>query len=234
MKRFYLHNGTEQQGPFDIEDLKTKNISRETSIWYEGLDEWTTAEKVEDLKSLFKSTPPPLRATKLVPPPLQKTHTKVTSEAAKKKKNTLGKILQSIGIIGAIVLIIFFVTGYFSTDHGISIDTQTYQEKVMTVEEIESSKPTNFLTASGNYTENFWGTKIKVNGVITNTATVATYKDAVVRIRYYSKTKTELGSEKYTIYETLPPNSTTPFELKIENYKNVNSIDWKVESATAN
>lgn len=234
MKRFYLHNGTEQQGPFDIEDLKTKNISRETPIWYEGLDEWTTTEKVEELKLLFNSTPPPFETTKAIPPPLRKTHAQVTSEPAKKKKNTLGKLLQTIGFFGAIVIIVMLVIGYFSSDNGVNANTETYQEKVMTVEEIERSQPTNFLTASGNYTENFWGTKIKVNGVITNTATVATYKDAVVRIRYYSKTKTELGSEKYTIYETFPPNSSTPFELKIENYKNVNSIDWKVESATAN
>ena len=28
MKKYYLHNGTDQQGPFDIEDLKTKNITK--------------------------------------------------------------------------------------------------------------------------------------------------------------------------------------------------------------
>lgn len=32
----------------------------------------------------------------------------------------------------------------------------------------------------------------KVYGIIKNTATVATYKNAVVKVTYYSKTKTEL------------------------------------------
>lgn len=233
MKKFFLHNGTEQLGPFDIEDLKTKNISKETPIWYEGLAEWTTAEKVEDLRTLFLSTPPPFETTKVTPPPIHKKQEQTTSKLTKKRKNTLGTILQSIGIIGAVVLVIIFITGYFA-NNDVGVDTETYQEKVMTVEEIENSKPTNFLTASGDYNENFWGNKINVHGVIKNTATVATYKDAVVKITYLSKTKTVLGSEKYTIYETFPPNSTTQFELKIENYKDVNSIGWEVIKATVN
>lgn len=108
----------------------------------------------------------------------------------------------------------------------------SYQEKVMTIEEIERSQPTNFLSANGTYRENFWGDKIKVNCVLTNRATVATYKDAVVRITYYTKTKTELGSKEYSVYEIFPPNSSKTIELKIDNYKDVNSIGWDVISAS--
>lgn len=120
---------------------------------------------------------------------------------------------------------------------GSSSDTSSsgsYQEKVMSVEEIERSQPTTFLTADGTYNENFWGDKLKVHGKITNSATVASYKDAVVRVTYYSKTKTELGSKEYTIYEVFSPHSTKTFELKIDNYKDVNSIGWDVISAVAN
>ena len=85
-----------------------------------------------------------------------------------------------------------------------------------------------------NYNENFWGDKIKVHGVVKNKATVATYKDAVVRVTYYSKTKTELGNKEYTIYEVFPPNSEVKFELKIENYKDVSTIGWDVIQAKAN
>ena len=28
MKKYYLHNGTESSGPFDIEELKAKNITK--------------------------------------------------------------------------------------------------------------------------------------------------------------------------------------------------------------
>jgi len=110
-------------------------------------------------------------------------------------------------------------------------DEASYEEKVMSVEEEELSQPTKFLNAGGTYNENLLGNKLKVHGEITNRATVARFKDAVVRITYYSKTKTVLGSKDYTIYEIFAPNSTTNFELKIDNYQDVYSIGWEVISA---
>jgi hypothetical protein len=50
----------------------------------------------------------------------------------------------------------------------------------MSVEEMERADPTRFLTADGNYNENFLGNKLKVQGVIQNKATVDTFKEAVV------------------------------------------------------
>ena len=109
---------------------------------------------------------------------------------------------------------------------------ETYQQQVMSVEDIERSQPTNFLSAAGTYNTNFWGTKFKVHMIITNKATVATYKDAVVRITYFSKTQTELGHEDHTVYELFPPHSTVTMDLKIDAYKNVSSLNWDVISAT--
>jgi len=240
MKKYYLHNGTDQQGPFDIEDLKEKSINKDTPIWHEGLSEWTTVEKVEELKDLFNTITPPPFTPNLTPPPITKQT--VPSETKQyeplpyepeKKTNNGSKLIIAIVILVIIVVGIMF---YNNTDKGSDYKTkgETYQEKVMTVEEIENSDPVKFLKASGNYNENIWGTKIKVHGVITNNATVATYKDALVRVTYYSKTKTKLGAKEYIIYEVFPPHSETKFELKIENYKDVDAIGWEVIQATAN
>jgi hypothetical protein len=57
MKKYFLHNGTTHEGPFDIEELKVKGITNDTSIWFDGLDDWTTVDKVEELKGLVKSKP---------------------------------------------------------------------------------------------------------------------------------------------------------------------------------
>jgi hypothetical protein len=240
MKKYYLHNGTEQQGPFDIEDLKARNITKDTPIWFEGLTEWTTAGKIAELNELFaKATPPPFNASSSTPPPPKEpagNHASDKTKPDSDKKNKLGIILQSIGAVGALIIIGMVVYGYFSNRGGgsASTDNRSYQEKVMTVEEIERAQPANFLSAGGTYNENFWGDKLKVHGKIKNSATVASYKDAVVKVTYYSKTKTELGSKQYTIYENFPPHSEVYFELKIENYKEVNSIGWDVISAIAN
>jgi hypothetical protein len=100
----------------------------------------------------------------------------------------------------------------------------SYTEKVVSIEETELAQPTQFLKADGNYNKNLIGTKIKLHGTITNSASVATFKDAVVQITFYSATQTELFNKNYTIYNYFPPHSTVEFELKTENYKDVESI----------
>jgi hypothetical protein len=238
MKNFYIHNGTEQQGPFDLGTLRSKNITRDTPIWYEGLSAWTTAGEIDELKEMFNEAIPPPFAEKHTPPPIDKQATrkemkKEVSQTVAPKKNRIGRTV----VIILVVLIVIFgglvAFDNISKDTGKGTGDDTYQEKVMTVEEIERSRPTHFLTADGDYNDNFWGNKIKVHGVIKNAATVATYKDAVVRVTYYSKTKTELGSNEYTIYESFPPHSQVKFELKIDKIKDVETIGWKVIEATA-
>jgi len=237
MKKFYLHIGTDQQGPFDIEDLKAKNITKETSIWFEGLPEWTTADKIDELKELFsKTTPPPFATKTTTPPPIQKAPIQQTTPVPvpSKKSKTGRNVLIGITLLIIVVGGIFVANNVNSGGGSYGTGGDTYQEKVMTVKEIERSQPTRFLTADGNYNESFRGDKIKVHGVIKNNATAASYKDAVVRVTYYSKTKTELGSKEYTIYDNFPPHSEVKFELKIENYKHVKTIGWDVIQATAN
>lgn len=233
MKRFYLHNGTEQEGPFDITDLKTKRVKKETPIWHEGLSDWTTAGKVDELTDLFVLTTPPPFSNTTEPPPLinkqskQEEKARPTITSKPKKNNTIRTVMFSI------IMIVVGLLGYGflgKLNHG-SADA-SYIEKVMTVEEIERANPTNFLNADGTFRKNFWGNKFKVNCIITNKATVASYKDAVVRITYYSKTNTELGSKDYTIYEVFPPHSTKTVELKIDNYKDVSALGWDVIQAS--
>lgn len=234
MKKYYLHNGTEQEGPFNIAELTAKNIKKDTEIWYEGLSDWTTAEKIDELKELFKlNSPPPIKKKETSPPPpLNKQ--KIEKETKPKKKTTSWK---SVFIKTAIACAVIFggMAIYSEMNRGGGYDDSynsgSYEERKMTVAEIEQSQPTKFLSADGTYRENFLGDKLEVNGTISNSATVVNYKDATVRVTYYSKTKTNLGSEDYTIWEIFPPNHTKKFQLKIKNYSNVNSIGWEVINA---
>ena len=59
MRKYFIHNGETENGPFDIEQLKTMQIKSETPIWYEGLQSWTIAGNVEELKSIIISTSTP-------------------------------------------------------------------------------------------------------------------------------------------------------------------------------
>lgn len=225
MKKYYLHDGSNQLGPFDIDDLKNRNVIKSTPVWYEGLSEWTSADQIEELKDfLGNAIPPPFSGAPLNPP-----------QPTPKKKNRVGVVLQLIGIAGAIFIVTMVVKA--NMDDNVKVQpetvTQTYEQKVMTVEEIERSEPTRFLAAEGKYNENFWGDKIRLRGVIRSTATVASFKDVVLRVTYLTKTKTKLGSNDQNIYEQFPPHSEVKFDIKVDNYKDVNSIECEVVQATA-
>lgn len=53
MKKYHYSDGVNSYGPISLEELKTKNISRETLIWSEDLVTWKKAGEVTELKGLF-------------------------------------------------------------------------------------------------------------------------------------------------------------------------------------
>ena len=137
-------------------------------------------------------------------------------------------------IVKTIIVSGLIIVGLAVFENLNSSDEESYFEKKMNIEQIENSEPLRFLTADGDYSESFWGTKINVNGKVTNRATTANYKDVVVKVTYFSKTKTVLKTKDYALYEIFPPNSVKAFKLRIDNYKDVNSIGLEVISALPN
>lgn len=61
MNKYYLQNGNENIGPFTIEELKAKGISKSTPVWCEGMSDWTEATNVTELASILNATPPPIK-----------------------------------------------------------------------------------------------------------------------------------------------------------------------------
>ena len=59
MKKYFLHNGTESSGPFDLEELKAKRITKTSPVWFEGMENWKTAGEIPELKTIFVLVPPP-------------------------------------------------------------------------------------------------------------------------------------------------------------------------------
>lgn len=47
-------------GPLSFDDLKKENITGETLIWFEGLDDWTAAREIVELNEIFELMPPPI------------------------------------------------------------------------------------------------------------------------------------------------------------------------------
>lgn len=62
MKTYFYADGTIQKGPFTLEELKEKGITRETLVWFHGLADWKPAGTIPELSELFDVTPP-IKAT---------------------------------------------------------------------------------------------------------------------------------------------------------------------------
>lgn len=53
MKQYYYLNGTTQLGPFTLDELRTKGLTPDTSVWSAGMTGWLRAGSVLELSSLF-------------------------------------------------------------------------------------------------------------------------------------------------------------------------------------
>ena len=110
---------------------------------------------------------------------------------------------------------------------------RSYAEAKVSLEEQEWANPTNFLTVDGNYRNNLIGEWV-LEGKINNSATVATYKDIVLTVSYYSKTDSFLGTEKQTIYEFLKAGQEHKFKIKSFGYKGTAKLSVEVSNASPN
>jgi len=217
MKKYYLHNGTENIGPFDLEELKTKGITKSTQVWFEGIEDWKEAGKVEELKGILV----------VVPPPIFKAETKKEETIVKEKTNWIWRVTKFALILVSVVVGLVALTDYNNEQNS----TSSYENHIVTVAEMEANEPLSFLEAGGEYRENFLGDKLKIKGFIRNTATITTYKDVVVEVVFYSKTGSTINTENYTLYEFYRPATRKDFELKVSNYSNVSKISWRVIGA---
>lgn len=250
MKRYFFAESDQQHGPFTLEELTAKTIRPETLVWYDGLKDWTKASELEELKHLFKATPPPLgqKATQPAPQP------------ARKKSLPLWRVVAGTALLSALVMALVMQSSRspssFEDPSSPGIDDEldripvdgkvdddyypeeSEQAKPPTEEELrrallekEVERPTNYLTADSESRYRFFADEFEITGSITSSATQATYKDVVLTIVYYTKTDTELSREDYPIYKYVYPNSSTEFQLNVDAPSATKKIVVKVKSA---
>lgn len=65
---YYILKNNLKEGPYSIEDLKTKNITANTMIWKVGLSDWVPANQVGELSELLSNLPPEAPTSQQVPP----------------------------------------------------------------------------------------------------------------------------------------------------------------------
>lgn len=243
MSTYFLHDGSNQKGPFTLEELIQQGIDKNSNVWKEGSPDWVKAGELDELADHFRKIPPPLY--KAEPPAFpQEEYDEV------KKKSKLPYIIVLIAIITGIA-------GYFiwkqnnptyepdtpaGGESNISIPpSQPQPEPVRekTPEELkaelavkEQGNPTAYLIIIGKPRKNLIGETV-LEGTITNTSTAAVFKDIEVGVSFIAPSGTMLGGKSFTVYEMLGPSQSTPFKVKVTAPKQTESIDMEVVNAVA-
>jgi hypothetical protein len=89
----------------------------------------------------------------------------------------------------------------------------------------------NYLSVEYNLTKTFWTEEDVIKGSITNTASIARFKDIVITITFFTATDTELGSKDFVEYKFFEPNSKTAFEIKTKSPSATKKIGVTIKSA---
>jgi hypothetical protein len=116
-------------------------------------------------------------------------------------------------------------------DRGTVDHTRTEEEIREDLATRERSNPAAYLSMEGSYRPNIWGETV-IEGKISNSASIATYKDAVLHITGYSKTKSKIGTWEETVYEYFKPGRSVDIKIKVMLPSEVKSIDVEVFDAT--
>ena len=106
MKKYFYTDGVSKFGPYSIEELLQKGISRDTKIWFFGLSTWTPINEVEELNQFLLKLPPPVKASTTSLPPLE-----IPSESPLKtsKKGAKPTFWKEVIIVLAFIIVIFSI-----------------------------------------------------------------------------------------------------------------------------
>lgn len=228
MSTYFLHDGNEQKGPFTFEELINKSLSKNTNIWKEGTSSWVKAEELDELKVYLKTTSSPLTSPTTVNaiPPMQ---------IKPKKKFPLGYVLGFL-LLG--VVAVYFWNQYNNRVEDIDLILNSSTTKEKSPEELkaelisrERENPTRYLDVTGTYRKNLIGETV-LEGKITNTATLAVFKDVVIKASYMGPSGTIISEENFTKYQLIYPRGAIEFKFKTFAPKQTETVSINIEGAS--
>ncbi|MGI9249740.1 MAG: DUF4339 domain-containing protein [Pseudohongiellaceae bacterium] len=110
MPKIFYTDGVKEYGPFSKDQLKNQNITRDTKIWFYGLDKWTEISNVPELNDIAGSIPPAIRPANSVIKQ-EESDTVTPSHENKTLEHDRAKISGSAKwLIGIIALLIILVS----------------------------------------------------------------------------------------------------------------------------
>lgn len=219
MREYYIYTSLGQEGPFSFEELKDKKVERDTPVWFDGLQDWTPAEKIEDLKDFLKSVPPAfIKTTNSSPPPINaplKKEPKVHFSEAKLAGASLMRRLR----YGVLFLIVsgIMISVVYSYVNNLESERQLFQYQSAVASE-ESNKEnvrnniTSYVKAElNNYEYNSLGGIHNLEVSVTNSSDYLIDK-VKVKLFYY-KPNGNVWDTRIIEFSLLDPNTTSTIKI---------------------
>lgn len=180
-QQYYIAVNGQKTGPFSFEDLKSKDIQKDTLVWTEGLDNWTKADHIALLKEILRATPPPMPNTQtttnnssnIPPPPItnnNSTDKYFGYELANRRKRLFATIVETI-----ILLIPYMVL------FGGSDDMYSFESVVAQIVFSAVLGAIFYSLWSGNLGHKLFGLKVisSVDGSDKNKALAGAYREGL-------------------------------------------------------
>lgn len=111
----------------------------------------------------------------------------------------------------------------------LSLSEGNYPDQYITLDSVKMNK--NEIR-KGNLFRSAKYDGYKITGLVKNSATIAKYKDLIINVEIFSKTKSIISTQDFTFYEFYEPNTTKPFNLIVNPPEQMNGYNVYVKNAT--
>ena len=205
MKKYFIHDGHKQLGPFSVIELMERGITKCTPIYTAGLGRYVKAAEIPVLNDAFGKSIDDLKHPETLP-------------IVDKKRNSF--VTRMAWAVGALLFIIIpFIVYKLQADvpdaplpptTSSTPVKKDIQQLKTTLEQKEASSPLQYLSVHGKMHRNLVGKKI-IKGSISNMASVASYKNMEMAITFLSGNQTELQTQHFYVYDFVAPNNVVSF-----------------------
>lgn len=163
-----------------------------------------------------------------------------------KKKSSAGLVI----VISVVAVVLFAGVFLLMKNNSNSSSSEQQDREVLKTQLVEQERtaPLFYLSIEGGQLQKkdvqirkkglFRVAKYREDGniiscTIINSATIAKYKDVVLKVTFYAKTQAEISSDEYPIHDFFAPGSSTPWQQHVYAPKESTGYFIEITSAVA-
>lgn len=237
MKIWFIRHNNESLGPYTIEELKKLSVTEDDYVWKEGFTDWVQALSIPELSQLFITTPPPFTKQNKINSDSTAFDIASSNHHSYYSGKTRTKSRSRLMWIG-ILLIFSFITYLIYANNKTSYVSpftsgtqKTAEELRIDLAQTEKQNPTHYITGSTSHHQNLINQTV-LEGTLTNSATIAAFKDVILQVDFLSKTNSIISTQTVPVYEVINPGQTVTFKKKIFVSKEVADVNVTIANAT--